>query len=75
MHFAVERLDVFDLLRQIETVREPHITEIRDTAKLVGIQIECEIERPHEARSVADLARAHGALPAGSSRRDRSEHR
>jgi hypothetical protein len=47
MHLAIKRLDLFDLLREVEAVREPHIAEVRDPAEIVGIQFEAEIERPH----------------------------
>ena len=51
-------LDLLDLLRKIEAVREAHVAQIRDPAKIVRIQVETEIECPHQARSIADLPRA-----------------
>ncbi len=58
VHLAVERLDFLNLLRQVEAIRKANITEISDAAQIVGIQVETEIERPHETRGVADLTRA-----------------
>src|ERR1700722_8294933 len=57
VHLAVERLDLLDLLREVEAVGEPHITEVRDPAQIVGIQLETEVERPHETRGIADFPR------------------
>src|ERR1700722_13272172 len=57
VHLAVERLDLLDLLREVEAVGEPNIAEVRDPAQIVGIQLESEIERPHETRGIADLPR------------------
>ncbi len=54
------------LLLQVVAVRQPHVAEVGDAAQLVGIDAEPKIEGAHQARGVANLARAMtGARPVG----------
>ena len=47
-----------DLLLQIVAVRQPHVAEVGDAAQLVGIHAQPQVEGAHQARGVANLARA-----------------
>src|SRR5262249_6984575 len=55
---AVERLDVLVLPLEVITVGQVHVAEIGNAAQLIWIDAQPKIEPAHQARSVADLARA-----------------
>ena len=58
VHGAVKGRNVGDLRLEVEAAGEAYVADVGDAAEFVGIEAHADVECTHQARRIADFARA-----------------